>query len=169
MPPTFEELLDELISAARSTPPGGDPDTTDIDDAKKACMAFFQSTPVVVSTDGLDGADEFVAVVSFTRDMSLRVELRADINYNGGMCDCCRGGDDIDELRNDEDALLLELAVHIDEHHPDIVAFKERVRAHREELHARVAARAQEVRESVQERSRPVLDALLAKKRGRKT
>src|SRR5690606_725615 len=46
MPPTSEELLDELISAARSTPPGGDPDTTDIDDAKKACMAFFQSTPV---------------------------------------------------------------------------------------------------------------------------
>lgn len=181
MTPTFEELLDDLIAAARSTPGFGDPDTTDIEDAKKACMAFFHSTPVVVSTDGRYGDDEFVAVVSFARDMSLRTEIRADINYNGGMCECCRGGDSLDDLENDEDQLLLDLAVHIDADHPDIAAFKERVRAHREEVHARMAARAQEVRESVQERnepgpdnipqaafSTPVLDALRARKRDRK-
>lgn len=181
MTPTFEELLDDLISAARSTPGFGDPDTIDIEDAKKACMAFFNQCPATLhrAPHGPGSDDECVVVLSCKKDLSLQTEVRAYVNYKGGVCECCSSdGDSIEDLRNDEDRLLLELAIHVDEKHPDIVAFKERVRAHHEDVRVRMEAHTQA--EHVHNEpgfddilqaalNKPVLKALLARKRDRKS
>lgn len=128
--------------------------------------ALPPGVPILVPIEEHEADDASVWIATYINwKGDLKIDVRAEVNHMGGVCDCCSLGGSVESMRSDSSVALRPFRVEYTEDSE----VEEKLRAvwamQKQQVEEREEVRRAEALRLAREKGTPVLDRLKARKR----